>query len=161
MGHRAAEGDQQTNSTILTSMIFIGIDAGVHTGIAIWSSAEMRFLKLQTVGFWKAHDIIQQAVGSHAGQIRIVIEDPGQNRPTFRRGGQKIGVIDRMAQNVGMVKAYTQLMIERFTAWGLPVERVRPERGKLNADVFNEQTGWSQRTSQHARDAAMLVWKKT
>lgn len=31
---------------------------------------------------------------------------------------------------------------------------------KTKADVFKKRTGWVERTNEHARDAAMLVFKR-
>jgi hypothetical protein len=43
---------------------------------------------------------------------------------------------------------------------GVPFEMVAPKGGKtkLSVQTFQKITGYTQRTSEHARDAAMLVY---
>lgn len=145
-------------------MVYIGIDGGKQTGVAIWGG-EPKQLLVRTVTFWGCVDLVRAVLdfkeipnlGLKVVGLTIVIEDVTKNKPTFRRRGQREGVIDRMAQNVGSVKRETELLIERFEQWGLTVKRVPPSK-KLSAATFKRWTGYTGRTSQHARDAAMLVW---
>lgn len=134
---------------------YIGIDPGKHTGVAVWDKQGRYFTDVMTLDFFGALNFLKHY---NPAYTQVVIEDATQNKPTFRRKGQRIGVADRMAQNVGSVKRDTQLLIEWCEQHGFAVLRVKPGKHKLKADAFKRITEFTARTSQHARDAAMLVW---
>jgi hypothetical protein len=66
---------------------------------------------------------------------------------------------DRFNQNVGSVKRETSLLIERFESLGYEVKKVKPIRApKWTQEQLTRYTGWTERTSQHGRDAARLIF---
>lgn len=134
---------------------YIGIDPGKHTGVAVWDRQGRYFTDVITLDFFGALNFLKHYNPTYT---QIVIEDATQNKPTFRRKGQRVGVADRMAQNVGSVKRDTQLLIEWCERHGFTVRKVKPDQSKLNAAAFKRTTKYIGRTSQHARDAAMLVY---
>ena len=64
------------------------------------------------------------------------------------------------AQGAGYVKAHCQIWEDFLTDYQIPFEAIAPRRNvtKLSADQFARITGYKGRTSEHARDAAMLVY---
>ena len=62
----------------------------------------------------------------------------------------------------GSVKRDSVIWQDALTDWGIPFEMVPPRPGatKWDADTFRRVTGYKGRTSNHARDAALLVYKR-
>lgn len=146
---------------------YIGIDPGKKTGFAVWDSVDKRFAEIATKTFWITVDEVASSAflmsyrSASRSMFKIVIEDPSQNRPTFFRPGTTPRQMQKISQNVGANKEHALLLIERFESLGFEVLRVRPSgktQTKLSADAFKRIAGYKGRTSEHARDAAMLVF---
>lgn len=142
---------------------YIGIDGGSHTGLAIWDGIHKEFVDIETSTFWEALERIRNFFPNNT---LIVIEDPNQIKPTFpRNGALSPGKRDRISQNVGSVKRETELLAQGLERLGYNVRRVRPgpraityRKGKPDARTFKRITKYPGRTSQHGRDAALLVY---
>jgi len=136
--------------------LIIGIDAGVDTGFAVYSRKLRRLIVVSTIDFWTAYD----AVRSYPRKdVAVIIEAPQMNRPVFDRDSadshKKHG---RLAMNVGSVKRESQLLAEGLRRDGYLVIEEKPSTQKWTAEYFKRITGWDKRCSQHARDAAKLVF---
>jgi len=140
--------------------ILIGIDPGVHTGICMMQDGKISLLA--TVDFWKAIDIIDSAYPICAStNLSVVIEDPSQNKPTFARSVEGLKKQSRISQNVGSNKREATLLIEYCKRNGIDVVAIKPTKRsltKLPAETFKKLTGWEGQSSEHSRDAAMLIW---
>ena len=136
-------------------MKYIGIDPGVNTGFAVWDSEEKQFVEISTLDFWRAIDRVNDFW--YEEDLTIVIEDPGQHRTTYARHRTQKGQ-NRINQNVGAANREATLLIERFRQLGYTVIPVKPVRRKLTAGDFKQVTGYTGRTSEHGRDAGMLVF---
>ncbi len=147
---------------------FIGLDAGRQTGLAVWDAKGQRFARedapavwdaLVTTGFWQAYEIV---LGFNADDAVIVIEDPSKNRTTFDHGVPRSERAarrrEKISRNVGSNAREAALLATGLERQGYRVCRVRPRSRKLSADAFRRLTRYQGRTSQHARDAAMLVF---
>lgn len=88
--------------------------------------------------------------------LRVYIEDPNLNRPTFLRKGQSLRAMQKISQNVGSNKRDANLLIDFCKKHDIDCQPVRPVRKKLCQEDFERLTNYTKRTSQHARDAAML-----
>ena len=138
-------------------MIYIGIDTGVHTGIAVWDSEKRKFVYLDTL---KIHEALQ-IVSSYAYKdvpLCVRFEDARQRKwiPFAKNMTGELG----RAQGAGYVKAHCQIWEDYLTDYQIPFEAIAPRRNvtKLSAEQFGRITGYKGRTSEHARDAAMLVY---
>ena len=138
-------------------MIYIGIDTGVHTGIAVWDSEKRKFVYLDTL---KIHEALQ-IVSSYAYKnipLCVRFEDARQRKwiPMSKNMTAELG----RAQGAGYVKAHCQIWEDFLTDYRIPFEAIAPRRNltKLSAEQFGRITGYKGRTSEHARDAAMLVY---
>ena len=62
----------------------------------------------------------------------------------------------------GSIKRDCEIWEEFAALYGIPIQFIPPRKGltKWDAETFNKMTGWKGRTSNHARDAALLVWGK-
>lgn len=167
-----------------TNPMVVGIDPGdKNTGVAIWDNHEMLFVDLFTKTFWDCvswmNSFKQGRETNSKGIVKNVvffIENPALNKPVFPMGNETdlfekalekqdkelqkkaIGMFSRRAQNIGMNKQLSLILIEIAKMKGYQVKEVRPSKKKLSAQEFNAKTGYSGRSSQHARDAARLVY---
>ena len=138
-------------------MIYIGIDTGVHTGIAVWDSEKGKFIYLDTLKIHEALNI----VSSYAYKdipLCVRFEDARQRKwiPFAKNVTGELG----RAQGAGYVKAHCQIWEDFLRDKDIPFEMIAPRRNltKLSAEQFGRITGYKGRTSEHARDAAMLVY---
>jgi len=131
----------------------IGIDPGTKTGLAVYSIDEMGFTAISTLTIVEAIDVVRELYEQHKGNLYIVIEDARQRKWYGARSNAKL-------QGAGSIKRDCKIW-EEFTD-KLELASVifqAPKRGttKVSAAYFKRLTGWKGRTSEHARDAAMLV----
>ena len=138
-------------------MIYIGIDTGVHTGIAVWDSEKRKFVYLETL---KIHEALQ-IVSSYAYKdipLCVRFEDARQRKwiPFAKNMTGELG----RAQGAGYVKAHCQIWEDFLRDKDIPFEMIAPRRNvpKLSAEQFGRITGYKARTNEHSRDAAMLVY---
>lgn len=131
-------------------MLMIGIDPGKNTGIAICESGKIA--KLYTSDFWGAIE----AIDTHPDAF-IVIELPDTKHVWHNKAKTK-GAIQRTGVNVGSVIREAQLLRDYLVRNGREHITQKPTGiGKnMNADKFKRLTGWSGRTNEHMRDAAIL-----
>lgn len=146
-------------------MIYIGIDPGVKTGWAAWTTEGKMLYSLKTLSFWQTISEIYKIGGEFCNEkesLVFVIEDPTQNKPVFFRPGiDSPQMVSRIAQNVGSNKRDCQLLIEKIEELGFKIIKKRPGARsftKLNAEQFKSMTRVDIKCSQHARDAAGLVF---
>lgn len=138
-------------------MIWIGIDPGVHTGLAVWDSKKQEFMELNTYMIHQAMQrIMDWELMAEAADttIQVVFEDARQ-----RKGHYDEKYINAKAQGAGSVKRDSTIWDDFLTDMGIPFQAVPPGKGKTkySSDYFKTITGWKGRTSNHARDAAILV----
>lgn len=137
-------------------MILIGIDTGVSTGFA-WS-INGKFQSIDTESILSAQERVLSIAGDvgHAGMDVIVcIEDV-----RLRKWVQK-GVGNERMQGVGSVKRDCSIWQEFCERNGIPHIFVAPKaiQTKLSEKDFNMITKWPYKTSEHARDAGMMIYK--
>lgn len=142
-----------------------GVDPGVKTGFALWNREEKRFEWVETSTFWEVFFRITKSCVLNPANTHIVIEVAHLAPFTFRqrRGkAESFATMDRMARNVGQVTREAQLLVEGFRRLGFTVSEQKPLGKAKKADddrkQFERLTGWTERTSQHARDAARLCY---
>jgi hypothetical protein len=153
----------------------IGIDPGKSTGLAMferkkgslsWHESEQGMTwHLQTFSFWQAVKHLADIQLETPDQLpKVFIEDPNLVKPTFHRklGGESMrsyqARMNKISQNVGMNKRDAQLLIDWLSLRGWDYYPVPPRKAaKVAAEQFKKLTGYSKRSSQHARDAAMLI----
>ena len=137
-------------------MILIGIDTGVSTGFA-WS-INGKFQSIDTESILSAQERVLNIIGDvgNAGMDVIVcIEDV-----RLRKWVQK-GVGNERMQGVGSVKRDCSIWQEFCERHGLQHIFVAPKaiQTKLSEKDFHMITEWPYQTSEHARDAGMMIYK--
>jgi hypothetical protein len=137
---------------------FIGIDCGKHTGFAVWDTISQSFWMVDTVPVHKALELVRKLDAFRAGQIKVYIEDARQRQwlPKDTSASAYRGHL----MGAGSVKRDAVIWQDALTDWGIPFEMVPPRPGltKWDAATFARVTGYKGRTSNHARDAALLVF---
>ena len=137
-------------------MICIGIDPGTHTGVAVWDTKERRFLSLETLPIHQALDLVckwQQDCKDRDVAMDVTFEDARQ-RTWFGKGDTNVKL-----QGAGSVKRDCSIWEDFCKDYGIPYWAKPPGKGmtKVTSDYFRTISGYQGRTSNHARDAAMLV----
>lgn len=134
----------------------IGIDTGVHTGYALWDLESLDLWDVDTLTVTQA--LLRVKAVSEAYRVKVYFEDARQRRwiPDTHDLRREMG----RRQGAGSVKRDCQIWEDFCRENGIPYEAVAPKRNrtKLSAEAFANLTGWKGRTSEHARDAAMLVF---
>ena len=127
----------------------IGIDPGVNTGIAVKLNG--KYLSIETTMIHKAMKTVQAIkdtcdTGGH--RMSVIIENPN------RSGGSVA-----KAQGAGSIKRDFSVWRDFLTDIGVEFRAISPMKGmtKLDERRFQVMTKWTGRTSNHARDAAMLI----
>lgn len=132
-------------------MIYIGIDPGTHTGFAVWDSEARRFQSLQTLPLHKAIEEVLSLDMSNP--VEVVFED-ARLRTWFGKGDTNAKL-----QGAGSIKRDCAIWEEFLTDNGIPYQAVAPIKGatKVSPEWFKMVSHYQGRTSEHSRDAAMLV----
>lgn len=135
-------------------MTWIGIDPGVHTGFAVWNGG--RFTELGTYPLHRAFLRLLDIMDTD--DVHVVFEDARQRKWIPREAS--ISEARGRAQGAGSVKRDCAIWEAICRDYRLTFDALPPKAGmtKLSADAFARLTGWATRTSNHARDAAMLVF---
>ena len=152
-------------------MIKIGIDPGKHTGYAEYHLND--FLRLDTIDFWTA--ILRIDGHKNVGNnIHVYVEQPALNRAVWtakskiteairkqKNFTQSVDIGLKIAKNIGQNIEHAELIIAFCKLIGVPVTGCKPnERSltKTTKEEFLKFTGYTGHTSEHSRDAGMLVW---
>lgn len=134
-------------------MIWIGIDPGTITGLALWDSKEQKFIEIQSCGIIEAMELVLHYCSASCFGFMVRVEDA--------RKRKKFGTQDwnpKKYQGVGSVKRESAIWQEFLSHHDIPHVMVHPRLTKLNAEKFKIITNWEGRTNGHMRDAAMLVY---
>lgn len=131
----------------------IGIDPGVNTGTALYVNGNLTIM--QTI---EPIDIQTFILTSHADLI--VFEDSRLQSAVWVPSKNK-AVANNIARKIGQVDALCALIQDTCERYEIKYMRVSPKAkgGKMNAEDFNKLTGYTARSNQHERDAAMVAWQ--
>lgn len=134
-------------------IIYIGLDTGVQTGIAVWNVREQKFIKIDTVKIHRAMEMIKQLNLIHSKWIFVRVED-ARLRTWFGKSGRE------KLQGAGSVKRDAKIWEDFLTDNGIPFELMPPKNNKtkMSSIAFKKLTGWQGRASEHGRDAALLIY---
>ena len=141
-------------------MKLVGLDTGKHTGVAIWDTEKRAFDTIATLPIHEALLLVWSYRGNyHADRVEVYFEDARQRTWFPKMTAAK----DRARlQGAGSVKRDSTIWEDALTDWGIPFHAIAPKNNvtKMTAEYFRKITGWQGKTSEHARDAAMLVFAR-
>jgi len=130
--------------------VVIGIDTGVHTGLSVWNVKEKHLAAVDTMKIHQAMEIVSGYVGCNC----LVRVEDARKRQWFGNSGRE------QLQGAGSIKRDAGIWEDFLTDLGVDFEMVAPKSNttKVSAECFAKLTGWKGRTSEHGRDASMLVF---
>lgn len=135
--------------------IWIGIDPGRKTGVAVFDARERRFLSLETMQVDEALEVVSAFHRGSPGDVAVALEDAHLfGLAALQSPGKR--------QGAGAIKRESTIWKEFLKRKKIPHEIVAPREHetKVTEDYFKQTTGWRGRSSEHSRDAATLVWNK-
>lgn len=140
-------------------MIVIGIDPGMHTGLAVWDTSSRQFLEIRCSGIVSAMDYLDD-LAYNRGIGLVVFEDARQR--TWIPREKDLAQVKGRAMGAGSVKRDCSIWQEWCEARSIQYIASRPKTGmtKLTDAYFRGITGYDRRTNEHGRDAAMLVFQR-
>lgn len=136
--------------------VLIGLDPGVQTGYARWDCAARHIAECATI---KIHHAMEQVrTWSKAGHpILVLFEDARLRRWGFHaRDSEEDKYGSGVREGAGAAKRDAKIWDDFLADLGVPYLPRHP-RKKLDALLFKATTGYQGKTSQHARDAAMII----
>lgn len=142
-------------------MIYIGIDPGSTTGLAVSIKRENIFsikeFSSHAAALLEVNRIIQfeRADEAYFNKIKVIIEDArlAKPRPDLKE------VNKGKLQGVGYVKAYSKDWEQFCILSKVPYELRPPSNTKVSPEYFEKLTGLkTTKTQSHCRDAGMLVY---
>jgi hypothetical protein len=139
-------------------MIWCGIDVGSNTGLAVWDGSRREFTLVATLPLWKALQTVASLAELHKGDFAVVFEDA--RKRTWLPQERNVSEYRGRLMGAGSVKRDSVIWQEFLQDNGIPFQHPGPRKGmtKWKADTFAAVTGYRGRTSEHARDAALLVF---
>lgn len=131
----------------------IGIDPGTHTGYAEWYPVTKTLAAVLTLQLHAAMQHVKAMHAIHGEGLLVRFEDARLRKWYGAAGREKL-------QGAGSIKRDSTIWSEFLAASHIAHEAVAPRAvaTKLTAATFAAITGHTARTSEHARDAAMLVY---
>lgn len=143
------------------AMYYIGIDPGKETGLAVWDGTRKQFRTVQTCTIVHALEFCFKLWEmERPGEIELYVEDARQRSWLPRE--KSISEYRGKLMGAGSVKRDCTIWQEFSEEYGIPLHLVPPRPGmtKWSPEYFKTITGWTGRTSEHARDAALLVFQR-
>lgn len=141
-------------------MIWIGLDPGRSTGFAVWDGRRRAFRDVATLPLHEALRRIHEILNEDPDELTVVFED-ARLRKWFPREKNASDYRGKL-MGAGSVKKDCAIIEDFCKDYGIPYEHPGPRvhMTKWDAEPFARTTGYKGRTSEHGRDAALLVWGK-
>lgn len=138
--------------------LILGMDPGAATGVAVFDAGKL--VELLTIAPNELERFLRERAAAGAG--RLVFEDSRlETRLWNARKKEAYGAALATARSVGQVDAWCTLITAICGELALPSHGISPtaKGAKVDADAFGRITGWTKRSNQHERDAAMVAWQ--
>jgi hypothetical protein len=135
-------------------VFYIGIDPGTSTGIAIWDAINKCFISVETVKIDIAMERVLYVKDTFFKEKIFVRFEDAKLRKWFGNAGRE------KLQGAGSIKRDCVIWNDFLTRKQIQFEAVAPKNNKtkLSSKAFKEITKYEGKTSEHSRDAAMLVF---
>lgn len=136
-------------------MKWIGIDPGTHTGLAVWDDKKRELILLETLPI---HMALYRVLAISSTDETFVIFEDARQRTWFGKDKNTSAKL----QGAGSIKRDCTIWEDFLTDYEIPFRAVPPQKGctKWDDKYFKTVTGWKGKTSNHSRDAAILVFGK-
>lgn len=136
---------------------YVGIDAGVKTGIGVWNPNFKCIEAIKTMPIHKAFDFIKDL--SNKAELYVRVEDARQRKWFGKQSNSKQQGAGSIKRDCSIWEAFLQDLKKDGVIKDFKM--VHPIKGstKLEPELFRRATGYALTTSEHARDAIMLVYQ--
>jgi hypothetical protein len=130
----------------------IGIDPGVNTGVCVWITETRCIRHLSDAKIHDAMEIVKWFKENNPGDVFVRVED-ARKRTWFGKAGPG------QLQGAGSIKRDCKIWEDFLESMHIEFEMVAPKNNitKLDAKRFKMISKYDGRTTEHSRDAAMLV----
>lgn len=151
--------------------VAIGIDPGVKTGFAVKNLSTKEFLEVKTVKAYQIPELVLKY--GEDFEIYVVFEDARKRtwygnyeRTLFNKfmSGVRMSTKEKNAykgilQGSGDVRGQSRSIEQFLEDYKIPYIAKKPtaKTTKVSVEYFNRLTRWSKRSSEHSRDAGMLI----
>lgn len=134
-------------------MLIIGIDPGTNTGIAVKNLHTGNFLNIETLSILDAQNIVLELLMQHGKEnIYLIFEDARKRKWFGNAGREKLQGAGSIKRDCSIWQEFCEKYLEHWIA-----QQPRKGSTKIPVKQFKVLTGWKGRTTEHARDAAMLI----
>lgn len=133
--------------------IIIGIDPGTKTGFAYKNLKTQEYIAIKTLNVLEAIQLAKDLIEQHGKENTYLVFEDARQRKWFGKSGRE------KLQGAGSIKRDCAIWEKFCEGAGIRWKAQAPKKGatKYSADYFKRITGWQGRTSEHARDAAILI----
>ncbi|WP_119054989.1 hypothetical protein [Acinetobacter colistiniresistens] len=137
-------------------MIRVGIDCGVKTGFAVATKGVLN--RVETLTITKAMEAVKE-LHDQDPELVVRIEDARLRKWFGSADARQAKSGAGIREGVGSVKRDCSIWEQFCREQGIKFDLVHPAANmtKTKDAYFKKITGWVGRTSEHSRDAAMLV----
>jgi predicted RNase H-like nuclease (RuvC/YqgF family) len=133
--------------------MILGVDPGTTTGMACFTDG-----KLTGLGDCTSVDLLRFLCETEIDHV--ILEDSRLQSHIWNAGGKDRPQAMRVARNVGSIDRICAQVEEICVSRDISLLMISPRAkgGKTPAEEFKAVTGWTGRTNEHQRDAAMIAW---
>lgn len=136
--------------------LFIGIDPDTKkNGVAFWYQ-QTKKLELENRTFFELFDILKES--KKWFNITVVIDAGWLNKTNFHVTGTNKRVNGQIGERVGANHETGKKIAEMCVYLSVEYVLHKPIKSKVDKVLFEKITGYTGRTNQETRDAAMLVY---
>lgn len=132
--------------------LIVGIDPGRQTGVALWDSTTKTLRDVLTLGILQAQQHVLTI--KNLGNLRLIVMEDARLRTGYFGPNAKA-----KQQGAGSIKRDCSIWTEFGDMHQIALRCISPKHkgAKVDAAMFAKLTGWTGRTSEHSRDAAMVI----
>jgi len=151
----------QLKANVAKVDVFIGIDPGTHTGVAVWSPSAGRLIRVESSSAVQAEEYVismRNACRIKGKRMHVIVEDTRNLKlPAHLVQQRSAMAMKNMGQVLRDMSRWEEFLRHHdipFTMAGLS-----PKPFRTGDDAwFRQHTGWSKRSNEHGRAAAGLVF---
>lgn len=132
--------------------LLIGIDGGVNTGFAVYNPISGKFVEIKTYKIHRAFEAVLE-YAKNCDSLTVYFEDARQRKWFGNTGREKL-------QGAGSAKRDSKIWEDFLCDKRIKNVAVAPKNNTTkikDVNYFKALTGYKGVTSEHGRDAAMLV----
>ena len=152
----------------MRQQIVIGIDPDVdRSGFAVLDTDSRQYVNVSALKFPELITALYAARNDYRDRsFRVIVEAGWLNRSNWHvKYSDSKAVAAAKGNNAGRNEEVGRLIAEMCRFWQIPHELIKPltkvwrgRERKITAQELQSLTGWTRRTNQEMRDAALLAW---